>query len=240
VGANAAFESAAALANNIKLLLDESSGTPSFESIQRRLKQYELSRIIRATEINKVANSVTRLQALKGVAERITVNYIIPNAGDQLIDMMSDLFVGAAKVDFLPPPPRSLVATMPFNPSQGFTKHEHIWYRALLALPFFGLSFMCFRCMNAGDGLSGVGDVLKSGVLSWDHQSFDVPPTVFPATWIDDMFRPIAVIFSSSSFGIDIVSWWQVITFLTDLGVLIAIMLIESARRSNMLTFAQV
>jgi hypothetical protein len=239
VGGNASFESAAALANTIKTLLDESHGAPTYAAIQKSLKHYEQSRLHRATEINKIANGVTRLQALRGVAERVTANYIIPNSGDQIIDFMSDLFVGATRIDFLPPPPRSLVATMPFNPSQGVTKHEKIWYRMLLALPFLALSIAAFRCMAAEAGFNGVASILETGVLSWDDQSFTFPTTFSHVAWIEQIFKPLAILFSSSGFAIDPISWWQMVTFLTDFGVLVSIMLIESTRRANVMTFAQ-
>ena len=190
-------------------------------------------------ESSKIANSVTRLQALKGFAERIIAFYIIPNAGDHLIDMMSDLFIGATKIDFLPTPLRSLSGTMPFNPSQGVTKREKIWYRMLLALPFVVLTIGAYQCIIAGDGLQSISGILESGSLSWDQQSFDVSRPVFHISWADNFLKPDIVLFSSSSFEIDPVAWWQVFTFLTEFGVLVSIMVIEATRRSNVLTFAQ-
>lgn len=56
-----------------------------------------------------------------------------------MIDMQSELMVGAVMLDYLPPPPRSLKATLPFNPEQGVGKKESLLFRALLALPFLGL-----------------------------------------------------------------------------------------------------
>jgi hypothetical protein len=240
LGGNAAFESAAALANSIKSLVDSSENRPTFEAIKHSLKQYEISRYNRSSELMKAANSVTRLQALRGLMERFTVFVIFPRAGDILSDMMGDWLIGAAKIDYLPPPARSLRGTMPFNPDQGVGKKESIMLRLLLALPFLALSALAFKFMTAaGSGLNGIGEMLTEGRITLGDNSFALPETFYHIGWLDDKFRPLTIMFASSNFEIDPIGWWQMFSFITDFGVLYSIILIESTRRSNNLTFAQ-
>jgi len=242
VGGNAAYESAAALANSLKVLLDSSTARPSFEAIKHALKKYEKSRIQRASALNKIANDLTRVQALKGVFERFFVFYIMPNAGDSLCDMFSEFTIGATKIDYLPPPKRSLEGTMPFNPEQGVAKRESILWRLFLVIPFFMLSAFCLNRMEVAPlnpFLPQVTEILQAGRIAWDGGSFTLPETFFHVKLLEDLMRPGTIVFAPSSFGIDPVAWWQMLSFITDLGVLYSIFLIESTRRSNKLTFAQ-
>jgi hypothetical protein len=239
VGGNASLESAAALASSIKQLVDSSPARPSFEAVEKCLKQYQKSRYQRMSEILKVSNGVTRLQALKGFMERFTVFSIFPNAGDLLNDMMADMFIGAKMIDYLPPPERSFKGTMPFNPEQGTAKKESILYRILLTLPFFGLSALALHFMSPDGLMDDFGRMLTDGQITWDGHSFTLPEKFYHFKWLDSTFKPMTILFASSSFGIDPVAWWQMLSFITDLGVLFSILLIESTRRSNVLTMAQ-
>jgi 2-polyprenyl-6-methoxyphenol hydroxylase-like FAD-dependent oxidoreductase len=239
VGGNASLESATGLANAIKALVDSSPSRPSFEATKQYLKQYEKSRWQRISEIMKVANSVTRLQSLKGLLERITVYFVFPNAGDVLSDLMADLLIGATKLDFLPPPDRSLRGTMPFNPEQGIGKKESILYRFVLVLPFFALSALAYNRMSAGSGMSEVGEIIQNGRITWGENSFDFPATFYHIDWLDSKLQPLSIVFASSNLEIDPVAWWQMLCFITDFGVLYSIFLIESTRRSNNFTLAQ-
>lgn len=239
IGGNASLESAAALANSIKALIDSTTTRPSLEAVQHHLKQYERSRRPRASELVKAANSVTRLQALRGLVERLVVFFVVPNAGDAFADMFADMLIGATKIDYLPPPERSLKGTMPFNPDQGIGKKESVLYRLLLALPFFLLSALSLNRMDAGLGLAEIGGIIQTGSMAWEEISFSLPQSFYHIEWLDNKLRPLTIVFASSNFGIDPVAWWQMLSFLTDLGVLYSIFLIESSRRSNTLTLAQ-
>jgi len=240
-GGNAAFESAAALANSIKAMLDTSTTRPSIDVVKRHLKGFEKSRWQRISDVMKIANSVTRIQAMKGLQERITVFHVIPNAGDMLSDLNSDLLIGATKLDYLPVPERSMRGTMPFNPDQGIGHKESLLYRMLLALPFLALSALAFNLMTADGALlaKAVGEILENGHIAWDRGSFTLPTAFYHIKWLDDTLRPVTIFFASADFEIDPVAWWQMLSFITDLGVLYSIFLIESTRRANALTFAQ-
>ena len=237
-GGNASIESAAALSNAIKAMLDESGPRPSYEAIKQALKGYQQSREERISAIMEVANKLTRIHAMKGMDDRITAHYVLPIAGDHLIDMQSDLIVGATKIDYLPPPPRSFNATLPFNPEQGVGKKESILWRMFLALPFLGLSYLALTLMDPTAAFPGVGKVLQSGTISWDGGSIPVRESFYHVKFLDDLWRPVTVIFAPWNLGFDPVGWWQMLTFITDFGTLYSIFLIESARRANLVTFA--
>lgn len=53
--------------------------------------------------------------------------------------------------------------------------------------------------------------------------------------FIDSRIRVLAACFASFQFA-DLVSNWQSFSFLTDIGIIYAIFLIEAARRANILT----
>jgi 2-polyprenyl-6-methoxyphenol hydroxylase-like FAD-dependent oxidoreductase len=81
-GGNAAIETAAALANELKKMSDAAEkGKPSYHTIQSHLGAYQKLRDIRLTAILKAANDLTRIQSLKTVKDKIFALWIVPNSG---------------------------------------------------------------------------------------------------------------------------------------------------------------
>src|SRR5436305_900325 len=65
-GGNAAIETAAALANELKKMVDSAEkGKPSFDTIKTHLGNYQKVREQRITAICEAANGLTRVHALK-------------------------------------------------------------------------------------------------------------------------------------------------------------------------------
>lgn len=241
VGGMQAVESAAALANAIHALISDHKGSqPSLEDVRKALTGYHENRKVRTSELVKVANDLTRIQALKGMRERILAYYVIPRAGDHLVDMACDGWIGATLLNYLPPPPRSLDSNMPFNPEQGLGKKESKLYRALVALPFLILTVWCYRIITGLIPWESGGEILRSGQIKWG-ESLSIPILDKFYRWkrLDDGYRGATVLMAPSTLGYDAVSSFQMFTFLADYGLVYAILLIESARRANMLTFAQ-
>ncbi|KAF3040702.1 hypothetical protein E8E12_005945 [Didymella heteroderae] len=82
-GGNAAMETAAALANELKKMVDTAEkGQPSFETIKVRLGNYQKIRDSRMTAISKAANGLTRIHALATLKDKLFAFWVIPNAGD--------------------------------------------------------------------------------------------------------------------------------------------------------------
>ncbi|KHN93793.1 FAD binding domain protein [Metarhizium album ARSEF 1941] len=141
---------------------------------------------------------VTRLHAVKDYLHHTTAHHILPNAGDLtlLVDLASENWIGAVKLEYMAVPKRSLAGTMPFNPQQGMGNNENLLFRALAALPLlFLIALRYCRPLSAPKAL-----------LPWQmllSESFDVP------------FLNLKV---------------------ADFGTIYAVILIESARRANLMT----
>ena len=242
-GGNASIESAAAVANVLKELVDGNKSIhPTLEDVAKSLRKFQESREVRMAAIAKMANGLTRIQALKGLKDRIMARFVIPNLGDHLVDMQSDTYIGAVRLNYLPTPPRSLNTLMPFNPEQGLSKEESKIKRFALALPFLGIAYLAYvhiQQKSFHDILPTLADAVQNGTIQWDTGSVPIRESFYGVKAVDDLWRPITVAFAPSSFGYDPVSWWQMFSFLSDVGVVYAIWTVESARRANALTFME-
>ena len=233
-GGNAAIESAAALANAINSL-KIAACNPSFEDVSRIMTSYQEERKFRVSETIKTAHDLTRLHALKGLKERLVAKYALPIAGDLLADLGTDGWIGSTILNYLPPPPRSLHGTMPFNPSQGVGKHENLLRRAIFALPLLAIGIWCFIVLMSLLPLGLLTEILESGRVRWDQdRSVSVIKTLFHIELLDQILRRAALIMVPSALMMDKPSNLQMLTFLTDSGLVYAIMLVEGARRANL------
>lgn len=71
-GGNAAMETAAALANELKKMVDTAEkGKPSYETIKARLGDYQKIRDFRMTAVSKAANGLTRIHALATFKDKL-------------------------------------------------------------------------------------------------------------------------------------------------------------------------
>jgi len=236
-GGNAAIESAAALANVIKKMADKADEGHLIEGqIEKHLSSYQESRKQRADAVVKVSADVTRLQSLQLGAHRAFVRYALPYTGDFLANMQADMVIGAANLSFLPLPRRSATASMPYNPTQGEGQKESKLKRLALALPFLVLFFLAKPLMDPAPLIPWATSILQTKTLPWT----DTPLTTsfYGLMWLDNLLAPIVVFFSPVLSDIDAVSK-QAFLFLVDYGVILAIWLIESARRANTFTPAQ-
>jgi hypothetical protein len=231
-GGMAAIESAAALANAIHSLITQYK-SPTLDHVQNALAAFQKGRKSRASEAVRASNELTRIQALRGLKEQLIVKFGIPYGGDYLLNMVCDTYIGSTSLDFLPLPPRAQVTNMPLNPPT-FLLQESKWYRALKALPFLLLSGLCFRALIALIPFDALNSMVVSRVIAFGETfSFNILDGFYGIPILDDLARPATVLFSPSSFGYDPVSWVQMFTFLADIGVVYAIVLIESTRRAN-------
>ncbi|KAF2824862.1 FAD binding domain protein [Ophiobolus disseminans] len=242
-GGNTAIETAAALANELKKMVDESEkGKPSFDVIKARLGNYQAIREKRVTAILTAANALTRIHALKTWKDKLLAFWILPLAGDSFVNLNCDMIVGAVKLDYLPVPDRSLHGTMAFNPSQGLGQAESKLLRALKALPFLGISAAAVHFMwgiALPPMIARIGEIMEKGIDSQiGHPAFVKPlQSFYGIEFVDSRIRGLAACFASFQF-VDVVCNWQTFSFLTDAGVVYAILLIEGARRANVMTLA--
>lgn len=152
------------------------------------------------------------------------------------------MITGAVKLDYLPIPERSLHGTMRFNPSQGLGQTESKLWRAVRGLPFLAITavalyFMWGVCLP--HLLVRIDEILKNGVQNNIGKPEHIKPlhSFYHIGFIDKRVRGLTACFASLQF-VDISSSWQTLSFLTDLGVVYSILLIESARRANIMTLS--
>jgi hypothetical protein len=89
--------------------------------------------------------------------------------------------------------------------------------------------------------LSHIGTIIEKGV---DNQ-IGLPGLIKPLhnfyglEFMDSRIRGLVACFASLQF-VDVICNWQSFSFLTDAGIVYAILLIEGARRANIMTLAYV
>jgi hypothetical protein len=152
------------------------------------------------------------------------------------------MVIGAVKLDYLPVPKRSLQGTMRYNPSQGLGHTESKLRRAARGLPFLGITiaalyFMWGVCL--GPAIERVGEIMEKGVQNNVGETLhvDALQSFYGIEFLDSRFRGLAACFASFQF-VDLIGNWQTFSFLVDLGIVYSILLIESARKANILTLS--
>ncbi|KAJ5120787.1 FAD binding domain-containing protein [Penicillium bovifimosum] len=136
---NNAIESAAALANQLQRLHNEAPITS--QKIESALRKWQEKRQAPVNATVKEAAMVCRLQALDGRMASFVMNYVVPNASESFLKLVTATLIGAEIIEYLPVPAQSFEGSCPFNPTQGVGKHERLLKRMALALPLLVLSF---------------------------------------------------------------------------------------------------
>lgn len=147
---NAAIESAAALANELKKLHDV--GDASAKSIDDAFSRWKEKRRPRVEATVKEASDVCRMQSLDSWWFKFEVFVLIPNAADLILNMFTDVFIGGEVLEYLPLPERSFEGTCPFNPRQGVGFKESMLWRLTKALPLCAISYWAAYHARAGTG----------------------------------------------------------------------------------------
>jgi hypothetical protein len=89
--------------------------------------------------------------------------------------------------------------------------------------------------------LSHVGTIVEKGVNNQIGRPDLVKPlhNFYGLEFVDSRIRGLTACFASLQF-VDVICSWQSFSFLTDAGIVYAILLIEGARRANIMTLAYV
>lgn len=144
-GGNSAIESVGVLANLLnRLNISSEKSSVSLPALRNLLEQFQEQRAERINKVMEMANDLTRLHAVKGKKEYFISHYVLPNAGDFMAEIYADFMIGSPLLEYLPPPERSLKATMPFNSEHGWGTEENKLSRAKIALPLLALGLMCY------------------------------------------------------------------------------------------------
>ena len=109
----------------------------------------------------------------------------------------------------------------------------NILKRSALALPFFVLATICFREMDVDLLAANNQPFIKTRQLTWLGGSVPMLWDVFHIEFLDEICRGITPTFAPSTFGYDPVAWWQMFSFLVDLGPVYAVWMLESCRPGN-------
>lgn len=129
---NNAVESAAALANELKRLAD--SGVVTADTIRVALGRWHQKRKVRIEATVKEAALICRMQTLDTLMARILLFYVMPNATELLLTLVTDTLIGAEYLDYLPLPARSFEGSCPYNQHQGVGYLESARRRAGMAI----------------------------------------------------------------------------------------------------------
>ncbi|KAK0674415.1 hypothetical protein QBC41DRAFT_238854 [Cercophora samala] len=105
--------------------------------------------------------------------------------------------------------------------------------RGVLALPLLYLSYFCNSKFDRDTLVELIPPIVEKGYIPHPAGPVPILDGVFPWKLANDVFRPISVIFAPSTMAIDPLAWWQMGFFLTDLGVVYVIWLLEGMRKGN-------
>ncbi|OGM48097.1 monooxygenase [Aspergillus bombycis] len=235
-GGNSAIESAASLANSLASLIEASRDSRvSAKDLNDYLQPWQTKRQDRVKDIFKKAHELTRLEALATWKEKCIALYLFPYLTNYLADGASKTIVGATKLDCVPLPPRSLQCTMPFTNFHP-PRDDPIWKRALWTLPLIGIYAVgratALRViLNTRPHLY---PLFKEGTwTAGNGETLSLTKPLYHNLFLDKLFRPLITCFLPSITGSDLNSRVQMLSFMTDLGTVYGIWLLESYRNAH-------
>ncbi|PLB44192.1 FAD/NAD(P)-binding domain-containing protein [Aspergillus steynii IBT 23096] len=234
-GGNCAVETAAALANHIKSLLDSSSSSYSLSDLRDCLSAWQSRRQPPVRALCSNAYFLTRLEALATLKHIFIVRYIYAHIGGFLVDETTKGFIASEKLDFLPSPKRSLTCQIPFDDKYRNLRNESFWKRLFWGMPLFLCMLGAVMAMNTT--LAKLMPLLEQIVSAgtWKASSgetLDLRP-LYKIGLLDKTLGPITVCFLPSLTGSDPLSRLHMISFLADCGSLFGIWILESYRRNH-------
>lgn len=106
------------------------------------LGHYENSRQARTREVCDTAGTATRLEAFAGFHHRLLSLYVVPYAGDMLVDVHCQAVAGAPMLNFIPPPERSLRDGTVFEAARLAERGDTVGWRMLRSLPLLAICFV--------------------------------------------------------------------------------------------------
>ncbi|KAF2811772.1 FAD binding domain protein [Mytilinidion resinicola] len=254
LGGSQAIESCVALVNVLQQMIGRlvhKERTRSFESIPRRPTFIDLEpsltivqnkRRARAAAATTASNALTKLEALQDFKAKLLMLNILPNSGDFLLNRISFSTVGAEKLETVPDPERSYSGFANFNQNYGVGKEQSRQQRAIIAFPLLLLGFAClylFNVIQAGSTFKAQHP-LKGNYLEFASSSVAFSKSYCgPFTSCDNFLKFFVSTFSPSLLGIDKISYYQSLAFLTDAMPIFLIWVLESYRRANALACAR-
>ncbi|KAF2107734.1 hypothetical protein BDV96DRAFT_588660 [Lophiotrema nucula] len=105
--------------------------------------------------------------------------------------------------------------------------------RTLLALPFVALSVVCFFLMDILALIRDFPPPSATMRITWDTGAIPILQRFHWIPLLDEIYRDVTVGFAPSTLGYDDVSRWHMYNFMSDIGVMYMIWLLESSRPMN-------
>ena len=241
-GGNLCMESAAALTNVIKRLVDNTKGRkPTVEEIDEALvNKYMKPRGPRVATYVERVNGHTALICKYNTVLRLMQEYLLPvMPPDAAGSFFSDLEVGADMLDFIPPPKAALKGTMPFNKLLGAGQKESLASRAKWAIPLLLLFLVARKQLDASNGGPELAKLLEAGKITGSGQEIEIFSSFYGVKGLDELLKVVTTFCAGWTPGFDVKSYWQVLTFFPDYGLATAIMYLESYRTANVMTLAK-
>ncbi|BCS05511.1 FAD-dependent oxidoreductase [Aspergillus luchuensis] len=238
-GGNSAIESAASLANSLsRLLKGPTKPRTDVRDIHQCLQAWQNIRQKRLEHISQSAYDLTRIEALAGLKEKIIGLYLLPYLSQYLVDKTSATIVGAAKIDGLPLPPKSLACTMPYldDDNSVFKRDNVLWKRALSIVPLVACYAAAQKTMGALITQTGpfMVSLFVEGIWSAENgEALSLARPLYNIPFLDKLFRPAITCFLPSISGSDPQSRTQMLSFMADIGPIYGIWLLESYRKAH-------
>ena len=238
-GGNSAIESAASLANSLSTLVNgPTKPTTDVRDIHECLQVWQNIRQKRLDHISQSAYHLTRIEALAGLKEKIIGLYLLPYLSQYLVDQTSATIVGAAKIDRIPLPPKSLACTMPYldDESSVFKQDNEVLKRAISTVPFA----CCYAAAQKTMGtlitrtVPFMVSLFAEGVWSATNgEVLNLSKPLYHMSFLDKLFLPAITCFLPSISGSDPQSRTQMLSFMADIGPIYGIWLLESYRKAH-------
>ncbi|KAJ5980535.1 monooxygenase [Penicillium waksmanii] len=164
--------------------------------------------------------------------------HLLPFLQSFLIDKSSAEIVGAAKLDCVGLPERSLRSTMPYKNETEAICQSDLLKRTLLCIPLLG----CFGAARAimTTLINRVRPIMVPFFVggSWTSgtgETVDLRGPIYHVPFMDKLFKSLIFCFLPSITGTDQLSCFQMRSFITDLGPVFGVWMLESYRNCPLL-----
>jgi hypothetical protein len=236
-GGNTAIESAASLANCFKKFIDAAPDSSyNMSDLRGALSAWAVARKPRAKDIWANANNLTRLETWATLKHKLMTYYLLPYMSRTLIDRACATFIGTEVLEYLPIPRVSQECPIPADRRYRNVQQDSSWKRLLWSVPLVVYLVGACVAMDIEPLETHAQPLISRG--SFESVNGEVVPLlrpIFHKEILDTILGRLTTCFLPSISGSDPISRSQMLSFLTDLGPLYGIWLLESYRRTHSL-----
>jgi hypothetical protein len=237
------MEDCAELSNTLHQLVENGSNQkPDTASIEHGLRKFQKTRYSRAKVFHEESQFILRNECLNTVLDELAAKYVIPNFPDILVNHLSDTAIGSASLNYLP------LGRLVKRGNMYRPKAERTILRALRASPvllvcfwFFFLSGQCRQIIaDKRSAQSYEGDA--GGLLATSPWGYKFPSNSLmywlPLPGVLSTELETVVEFYMSMLTHELARA-RALAFWFDFNAILGIWMVESRRRGNIMSFAQ-